>query len=62
MRDVNKFDYLHFFICDEALEMVSGLALTSSNSSNYKTDVDILQKQYVNTLVLISSFMNKFES
>ena len=42
--------------------MVSGLALTSSNSSNYKTDVDILQKQYVNTLVLISSFMNKFES
>ena len=37
--------------------MISGLAPTSSN---YKTVVDILQKQYGNTQVLISSFMNKF--
>ena len=37
--------------------MISGLAPTSSN---YKTAVDILQKRYGNTKVLISSFMNKF--
>ena len=28
--------------------------------SNYKTAVDILQKRYGNTQVLISSFLNKF--
>ena len=37
--------------------MISWLAPTSSN---YKTAVDILQKRYGNTQVLISSFMNKF--
>ena len=37
--------------------MISGLAPTSSN---YKAVVDILQKRYDNTQVLISSFMNKF--
>ena len=37
--------------------MISGLAPTSSN---YKTAVDILQKRYGNTQVLLSSFMNKF--
>ena len=57
IRDVNKFNYLHSFICDKAREMISGLAPTSSN---YKTAVDILQKRYGNKQVLISSFMNKF--
>ena len=57
IRDVNKFNYLPSFICDEAREMISELAPTSSN---YKTAVDILQKRYGNTQVWISSFMNKF--
>ena len=57
ISDVNKFNYLHSFICDEAREMISRLVPTSSN---YKTAVDILQKGYGNTQVLISSFMNKF--
>ena len=37
--------------------MISGLAPTSFN---YKTAVDILQKRYGNTQVLISSFINTF--
>ena len=40
ISDVNKFNYLHSFICDEAREIISGIAPTSSN---YKTAVDILQ-------------------
>ena len=40
ISDVNKFNYLHSFICDEAREIISGIAPTSSN---YKTTVDILQ-------------------
>ena len=54
---MNKFNCLHSFNCDEAREMISGLAPTSFN---YKTAVDILQKRYGNTQVLISSFINKF--
>ena len=57
ISDVNKFNYLPSFICDEAREINSELAPTSSN---YKTVVDILQKRYGNTEVLISSFVNKF--
>ena len=57
ISDVNKFNYVHSFICDEAREMISGLAPTSPN---YKTAADILQKRYGNTQVLLSSFMNKF--
>ena len=57
ISDLNKFNYLPSFICDEEREMISKLAPTSSN---YKTVVDILQKRYGNTKVLITFFMNKF--
>ena len=57
ISDINRFNYLQSFICDEAREMISRLAPTSSN---YKSAVNILQKLYGNTQVLTSSFMNKF--
>ena len=57
ISDVNKFNNLHSFICDEGREMISWLAPTSSN---YKTAVDILQKRYGNKQVVVSSFLNKF--
>ena len=50
--DVNKFNNLHSFVCDEAREMISGLPPTSCN---YKTAVDVLQKRYGKTQLLISS-------
>ena len=55
--DVNKFNYLYFFTCDETREILFGIAPTSSN---YKTAVDILQKRYGNKQVVVSSFLNKF--
>ena len=55
--DVNKFNYLYFFSCDETREIISGIA---PKSSNYKTAVDILQKRYDNKQVVVSSFLNKF--
>ena len=57
ISDASKFNYFPSFSCDEACEMISGSA---PSSSNYKTAVDILQKRYGNTQLLISSFMNKF--
>ena len=49
ISDINKFNYLHSFISDEARKMISELAPTSSN---YKTTVDILQRRYGITQVL----------
>ena len=57
ISDINKFNYLHSFLCEEARSIISGLAPTSSN---YTTAVGLLQKRYGNTQVLISSVMNKF--
>ena len=59
LSDINKFNYLTSFLCDDAKSVISSLAPTSAN---YQTAVNILKKRYGNPQVLISSFMNKFVS
>ena len=55
ISDINKFNYLHSYLCDSAIETISGLSPTSTNIT-----VELLRKRYGNTQALISSFMNKF--
>lgn len=57
ISDIDKFNYLKSLLCDSACETISGLTL---NSANYKEAIQLLQKRYGNTQVLINAHMKNF--
>ena len=55
LSDIEKFNYLRFYLTETTSEYIKGLSLTSAN---YQKAVEILKECYGNKQILISSYMN----
>ena len=56
LDNINKFNYLLQYLCEEARSSISGLSITSET---YLEAIDLLKQRYGNTQILISAYTKK---
>ena len=54
--NINKFNYLLQYLCEDAKSAIKGLSLTSSN---YIETIYLLKQRYGNTQILVSAYSEK---